>query len=168
MSYGTLRSFCQSRYYLRGRCSRAASILSTPPLPFKMSSANLDSPRHKKFEWEDGDPRPVSAADASFASATYGSTDTLHDNVEQLPASSIYKHSNQMLTPQIAELGLTPQLSRLSQHEATRIATNVSTWTTDPGFEVDWEDGDPDNPRNWPLWYKSMVIFAISYGTLVV
>ena len=168
MTYRTSRSLWQSSHYLRCRCSRAASILSTPPLPFNMSPSNLEPQRHKKFEWEDGDPRPVSTADASFTSATYGSTDTLHDNAKQPAASNIYKHNNQMLTPQTAELGLTPQLSRVSQHEATRIATNVSTWTTDPGFEVDWADGDPDNPRNWPLWYKSIVIFAISYGTLVV
>jgi hypothetical protein len=126
----------------------------------------LDSIRHKKFELEDEDPRPISATETSCTSDTYDSTDTLHYNGTQPPTRLL--RNNQMLTPQIAELPLTPQVSRVSWHPAERIATNVSTWTTDPAFEVDWEDGDPDNPRNWPLWYKSIVLFAISYGTLVV
>ena len=132
-----------------------------------MSSLDLDSLRHKKFEWEDEDPRPISTADTSFTFDTSGSTETLHNNGKQTAAPDPY-NNNRMLTPQIAELALTPQVSRMSRLEATRIATNVSAWTTDPGFEVDWEDGDPENPRNWPLWYKSIVIFAISYGTLIV
>jgi len=42
------------------------------------------------------------------------------------------------------------------------IATNA---TTDPAFEVDFEDDDPGDPRNWPLWYRSTIIFFISYST---
>jgi hypothetical protein len=40
--------------------------------------------------------------------------------------------------------------------------------TRDPSFEVDWETDDPDNPRNWPTWYKGFIIFSISFSTLVV
>lgn len=40
--------------------------------------------------------------------------------------------------------------------------------TRDPSFEVDWEAEDPKNPLNWPTWYKGIVIFAISFSTLVV
>lgn len=40
--------------------------------------------------------------------------------------------------------------------------------TLDPSFEVDFEDEDPQNPRNWPMWYKGLTIFSISYGTLIV
>jgi hypothetical protein len=43
-----------------------------------------------------------------------------------------------------------------------------STMTRDPSFEVDWEAEDPKNPLNWPTWYKGIVIFAISFSTLVV
>jgi hypothetical protein len=132
-----------------------------------MTSPDLDSPRHKKFEWEDDDPRSISPTETSFTFDTNDSTDTLHDNGKQLPVRE-FRNNNQLLTPQIAALPLTPQASRVSRAPAERIATNVSTWTTDPAFEVDWEDGDAENPRNWPLWYKSIVLFAISYGTLVV
>ncbi len=50
----------------------------------------------------------------------------------------------------------------------TKTTTAGTTITLDPGFEVDFEVEDPDDPRNWTLLYKSFVIFAISYGTLMV
>ena len=38
--------------------------------------------------------------------------------------------------------------------------------TQDEDFEVDWEgEDDPQNPYNWPFWYKAVVIAAISWGT---
>ena len=129
-----------------------------------MTSLKLDPLRHEKFEWEDEDPRPISTTETSFTIDTFDSADTLHNNGQQPPEPDL-RNNNRMLIPQIAELPLTPQVSRVP---ATRIATNASAWTTDPAFEVDWEDGDPENPRNWPLWYKSIVLFAISYGTLIV
>lgn len=54
-----------------------------------------------------------------------------------------------------------PPLSR-------RATTTESTGTRDPSYEVDWEDGDPKDPRNWSTWYKGLIIFSISFGTLVV
>jgi hypothetical protein len=132
-----------------------------------MAALDLNAIRHRKPEWEDAEPQPISATETTFTFDTNDSTDTLHDNDTQLPARELC-NTPRMLTPQIAELPLTPQVSRVSRAPAERIATNVSIWTTDPAFEVDWEDEDPANPRNWPLWYKSVVIFAISYGTLIV
>lgn len=49
-------------------------------------------------------------------------------------------------------------LSRL-----TSISTNM---TTDPRFEVDFEEGE--DPREWNMWVKAMVMFFMSYSTLVV
>ncbi|KAF2234076.1 MFS multidrug transporter [Viridothelium virens] len=38
----------------------------------------------------------------------------------------------------------------------------------DPAFEVDWDGpDDPENPLNWSLGYKSMVVAMMSYCTLV-
>lgn len=128
----------------------------------------MDSPQHGKFEWDvthpqpDDSPRPLSTTDTA---STGESTITLENHNDHLHPR---KPCNQRLVPQIAELALTPQVSRISRAEVTRVATNTSTWTTDPAYEIDWEDGDPDDPRNWPLWYKSIVIFSISFGTLVV
>jgi hypothetical protein len=132
-----------------------------------MTALDLHPLRHNKSESEDEDPQPPSATETSFTFSTNDSSDTLHDNGTQPPPRAL-RNNSRLLTPQIAELPLTPQVSRVSRALAERIATNASTWTTDPAFEVDWLDGDPDNPRNWPLWYKSTVLFAISYGTLIV
>lgn len=65
---------------------------------------------------------------------------------------------------------LTPQISGASQPSLARKVTSIgTTGTTDPNFEVDWEDEkDPANPRNWPLAYKAMVIGFLSWNTWVV
>lgn len=37
-----------------------------------------------------------------------------------------------------------------------------------PQFEVTWEDGDPENPRNWSVWYRSFIVAAMSFSTTIV
>ena len=39
--------------------------------------------------------------------------------------------------------------------------------TTDPRFELDFDD-DGENPQDWPMWRKALIIFFMSYSTLVV
>lgn len=34
-----------------------------------------------------------------------------------------------------------------------------------PEFEVIFDDGDPENPKNWPLWYRGWTVFVASIGT---
>ncbi|PGH14033.1 hypothetical protein AJ79_03302 [Helicocarpus griseus UAMH5409] len=65
---------------------------------------------------------------------------------------------------------ITPQISRTSQPPLSRKITSVgTTGTTDPNFEVDWEDEhDPANPRNWSLKYKGVSIAYLSWSTFVV
>jgi hypothetical protein len=58
---------------------------------------------------------------------------------------------------------LNPHLTTLS-----RTASSIGGASTMPGFEIDWEDNDPQNPMNWPLWYKTFIIFVISYSTFIV
>lgn len=36
-----------------------------------------------------------------------------------------------------------------------------------PEYEVYWQDDDPENPRLWPLWYKAIVVAAMSLGATV-
>lgn len=56
--------------------------------------------------------------------------------------------------------------------EATRVRTATSFGSSasrPPDFEIIFDDDDdPENPRNWPLLYRSWMIFAISYTTWVV
>ena len=55
----------------------------------------------------------------------------------------------------------------LSRQRTT--ATLASTMTThESEFEVDWEENDPGNPRQWPLWKRACTIAAMSYGTSCV
>jgi hypothetical protein len=51
----------------------------------------------------------------------------------------------------------------------TRTATSIGTsGSRPPDFEVDFEPNDPDNPRNWPLWYRGLTIGIVSYATWTV
>lgn len=70
------------------------------------------------------------------------------------------------MTPQISHATARPVISR--EVTITKTTTAGTTITLDPGFEVDFDDADPEDPRNWPILYKSFIIFAISYGTLMV
>lgn len=65
---------------------------------------------------------------------------------------------------------LTPRVSRMSLSSLARRVTSVgTTGTSDPNFEVDWEDEkDPENPRNWSLAYKSMCVGFLSWNTWVM
>lgn len=64
---------------------------------------------------------------------------------------------------------LTARGSRTSymslSERVTTIATNA---TADPDYEVDWDDNDPENPKNWSLKYKAMGILFLSWNTLIV
>ena len=50
-----------------------------------------------------------------------------------------------------------------------KIAKSTSNATEAQGFGMDFEgDSDPQNPLNWPVWYKGLVLAAISWGTFCV
>ncbi|QDS72035.1 hypothetical protein FKW77_002285 [Venturia effusa] len=63
-------------------------------------------------------------------------------------------------------------ISRIESRAMTRHATNrtgVSVATSlDQNFEIDFEDGDPADPHNWPFWYRCAVLFFVSFATLTV
>lgn len=45
------------------------------------------------------------------------------------------------------------------------VATNM---TTDPAFEVDFEEDDKQNAQNWPIWRKAFTLFCLSWSTMTV
>lgn len=47
-------------------------------------------------------------------------------------------------------------------------ASLATTGSRIPSFEVDFAPDDPEDPRNWPLWYRGMLIAAVSYSTWTV
>uniref|UniRef100_L2G2V6 MFS multidrug transporter n=1 Tax=Colletotrichum fructicola (strain Nara gc5) TaxID=1213859 RepID=L2G2V6_COLFN len=70
---------------------------------------------------------------------------------------------------------LTPDLETEIEHAArepityTRTGTSIgSTASRPPDFEVTFEPGDPENPKNWPLWYRAWTIFVVSFSTWVI
>lgn len=65
---------------------------------------------------------------------------------------------------------LSRRISRLSEPALARRVTSVgTTGTSDPNYEVDFEEeDDPDNPKNWSIKYKSMAITFLSWNTLTV
>lgn len=77
------------------------------------------------------------------------------------------------LTP--LERALTPDLRTPAEQFGpsdlglTRTATSfATTGSRIPSFEIEFTDDDPDNPRNWPLWYRGVTIFAVSFSTWTV
>ena len=93
-----------------------------------------------------------------------------HCSADTSPSTSISENADgQYGVAHSLSQTVTPQISRMSRPPiSTRVTTMESAMTRDPSFEVDWEDDDPNNPRNWPTWYKGIIIFAISFSTLVV
>jgi hypothetical protein len=60
-------------------------------------------------------------------------------------------------------------VEEMSRPYHTRTATSVGTTGSRlPDFEVDFGPNDPDNPRNWPLWYRGLTIGTVSYATWTV
>lgn len=68
------------------------------------------------------------------------------------------------------EIEPTTSLTSRRSLEIVRKVTSVgTTGTTDPNFEVDWEDeNDPENPRNWSILYRGICIAILSWNTLAM
>lgn len=51
----------------------------------------------------------------------------------------------------------------------TRTATSVgSVASRPPDFEVTFEPNDPEDARNWPVWYRAWTLAVLSYSNWVV
>ncbi|CAG8228203.1 unnamed protein product [Penicillium olsonii] len=66
-------------------------------------------------------------------------------------------------------------LTRSFTGGAERYASSVVAATTgpideprSPSYEVRWIDGDPENPRNWSLLYKTIVVASMGYSATVI
>ncbi|KAL1962487.1 hypothetical protein VTN77DRAFT_9608 [Rasamsonia byssochlamydoides] len=91
---------------------------------------------------------------------TRPSIDSSGDSVVEQQNQETPRHGN-------GDKILTPQVTRTSQPSLARRTTSIGT--TDPNFEVDWDDEkDPENPRNWSLAYRAMCVVFLSWNTLVI
>lgn len=58
---------------------------------------------------------------------------------------------------------------------ARNVLTHIRTGTSicsaasrPPDYEVVFEPGDPEDPRNWPVWYRGWTLAVLSYSNWVV
>lgn len=59
------------------------------------------------------------------------------------------------------------EMSRQVSH-AGSLYQNVTTMTSDPRFEVDWNGpDDPNDPKNWSAGYKTFCIGVLSWNTFI-
>ncbi|KAL9624553.1 MAG: hypothetical protein Q9160_001217 [Pyrenula sp. 1 TL-2023] len=81
--------------------------------------------------------------------------------------SSSLSNDQDIPAAQDLEKALTPQVSRSSRPPLSHRCTSIVTAPNevDPDFEVDWETDDPENPQNWPTWYKGVVVGFTSWST---
>ncbi|KAK0101585.1 hypothetical protein ONS95_006749 [Cadophora gregata] len=93
-------------------------------------------------------------------------THTAHSNSSH---DSINSNPLFALERALTATDLATEAERAARPALTYTRTGASLATTGsrlPSFEVDFADGD--NPLNWPLWYRSLVIGAVSYSTWTV
>jgi len=86
-----------------------------------------------------------------------------HDSINSNPLSALERA--------LTATDLATEAERAARPALTYTRTGASLATTGsrlPSFEVDFTEGDKDNPLNWPLWYRSIVIGAVSYSTWTV
>ncbi|KAH7272004.1 hypothetical protein FSOLCH5_006911 [Fusarium solani] len=91
------------------------------------------------------------------------------------PRSTASRRSHDSDVFEALEHALTPDLETEAERAArepityTRTGTSIaSAASRPPDFEVFFEEGDPENPRNWSKWYRAWIIVAVSYSTWVV
>jgi len=104
---------------------------------------------------------------ATPSNPTATSEKDLYSSADNSPTSTITRSESDQ-----DERPLTLTATQDSRLEATRTVTRLSTrgttFTADPSYEVDFEAEDAGNPRNWSMWYKSYVLFTVSFSTLVI
>jgi hypothetical protein len=44
----------------------------------------------------------------------------------------------------------------------------VRIQTSDPAYEIDFEEDDPGNPKNWGIWRKAGILAIMSFATSTV
>jgi multidrug resistance protein len=85
--------------------------------------------------------------------------------------SSISSASTNSLSSLDAIESIARTLSRnagLDDDKMAHVTTTTTNMTTDPRFEVDFEEDGSDNPQDWTMLKKGIIIFFMSFSTLVV
>jgi hypothetical protein len=106
---------------------------------------------------ESSEEGPDVQADDNRSSNDWASKDSISSATEE-EVQSIHQTSSQNVQP--GEKG---------EEELAHVTTVATNMTTDPAFEVDFDDHDKeDNPKNWSMAIKAMILGFMSFSTLVV
>lgn len=89
---------------------------------------------------------------------------TISDHDEE-DAESTYRDIN--LRPQISRASSTNAIGGVLTGLDRTFTGKSSGGASDLAFEVDFESED-ENPQNWPLWYRCLILFIMSYSTTTV
>lgn len=84
---------------------------------------------------------------------------------QRLDATDPYENLDHCITPDVET-----EAERMAREPITYTRTGTSIGSTasrPPEYEVYFEENDPENPRNWPLWYRCWCIFCVSFATWV-
>jgi hypothetical protein len=75
------------------------------------------------------------------------------------------------LEPENIAEPITPAASNHPSRNVSRARTGTTIGSTAsrlPDFEVSFEADDPENPKNWALWYRVWVVFVVSWACFSV
>ncbi|KAF2672695.1 polyamine transporter 1 [Microthyrium microscopicum] len=101
----------------------------------------------------------------------------MDDKKPSRPNSTSSKYSTERVAVETYDEFVEPievvasRTSHANQAGLSKQITGVSlgtTYTQEPHFEVDFDDDDPGNPKNWPVWRICLSIFIITFSTLTV
>jgi hypothetical protein len=125
------------------------------------TSSSPITQRHSVMSYEDP-PSPTASSRDSISSVSSHNYDHERHN-RDFPEKT--------LTPHLSRASSTSAVGGINPTYLNRTRTNKSTATnatTDPAFEVDFEEDEKGNPMTWPLWYKGFIIAIMSYATTAV
>lgn len=117
------------------------------------TSIQSDSPAHEKHQ------KDTKALDAG---APFGNYDPSHD--ARLDDSGPDADDDDDIGPD----GGAQLAPSLTDPALCKTQTSGSTASRPPDFEVTFGPDDPENPKNWPMWYQVWVLVVISLSCWIV
>lgn len=113
----------------------------------------MSSPKNSSSDPPAG-PRDSKEGPTSTYAQSYAVSGSSEDTVGQVDAlAHIPTRASRASVPSLAQ----------------RVTSIGTTGTSDPNYEVDWDDEfDTNNPKNWSFPYKAMGIAILSYNTLIM
>jgi Major Facilitator Superfamily len=98
--------------------------------------------------------------------SSHSSDETIEDDHDSLAQS---QHTLPQVQRRDTELIAVPEITNtVSGPELTCTITKASVLTSasrPSSFEVDFAVDDPEDPHNWPVWYRAMILGFVSFAT---